>query len=127
MMLKFVQTIGVSVSDQSRSEEFYTKILGFEKTNDQDMGDGTRWLVVQPPGTQTGIMLSKGQSAGGKEPGGFTGYVFYTDDMAATHAQLTARGVNFTKAPINEPWGKWAEFADPDGNIYGIWAAPEMG
>jgi predicted enzyme related to lactoylglutathione lyase len=101
-MLKFIQTIGVSVSDQ-------------------DMGDGTRWLVVQPPNSQTGIMLAKGQSAGGKAPGGFTGYVFYTDDIEGTYQTLTGRGVTFTVPPKNEPW---AQFTDQDGNEYGLWAAP---
>jgi predicted enzyme related to lactoylglutathione lyase len=123
-MLKYVQTIGVSVNNQDRAADFYVNQLGFEKTSDQDMGDGTRWLVVQPPGTETGIMLAMGESAGGKPPGGMTGYVFYTDDLNATYETLKARGVNFTEPPRMEPWGHWAQFADPDGNEYGIWAAP---
>ena len=123
-MLNFVQTIGVSVSNQDRAADFYVNKLGFEKTSDADMGDGTRWLEVRPPGAQTRLMLAMGQSAGGRAPGGFTGYVFNTDDLNATYEALKARGVSFPVPPKLEPWGHWAQFADPDGNEFGLWAPP---
>ncbi len=123
-MLKHLQTITVPVSNQDKAADFYVNKLGFTKTNDADQGDGTRWLVVQPPNTQTGIMLAMGQSAGGKAPGGMTGHVFFTDDMDGTIQELKARDVKITVPPSNEPWGRWAQFADQDGNEYGIWAAP---
>ncbi len=123
-MLKFIQTITVPVRNQDQALDFYVNKLGFEKTSDQDMGDGSRWLVVQPPNTQTGIMLATGPSVEGKQPGGFTGHVFFTDDLDATHQELIAKGVTITLPPDNQPWGRWAQFADQDGNEFGIWAAP---
>jgi lactoylglutathione lyase len=43
----------------------------------------------------------------------------------ATYGTYKARGVNFTVPPHDEAWGKWAQFADPDGNEFGLWAAPD--
>src|SRR5689334_9220723 len=95
-MLKFVQTITIPVSNQDAAADFYVNKLGFEKTSDQDMGDGSRWLVVQPPNTQTGLMLATGPSVEGRKPGGFTGHVFFTDDLDATIQDMTAKEVNIT-------------------------------
>lgn len=121
-MLKHVQTVSVQVRDQERALEFYTNVLEFEKTDDQPMDETSRWLVVAPSGAQTGIMLEQGDGA--NLPSRFTGYIFYTDNMEATHATLTERGVQFTAPPRVEPWGRWAQFMDLDGNEFGLWANP---
>jgi catechol 2,3-dioxygenase-like lactoylglutathione lyase family enzyme len=42
-----IHTVGVPVSDQSRSLDFYVGKLGFEKRLDAPFGDG-RWLEVAP-------------------------------------------------------------------------------
>ena len=77
-----------------------------------------RWLEVAPPGAQTRIVLTQnfgGES--GRAPGGFTGFVFTTDDIMATWETLAARGVRFTEPPTRQPWGMMqALFEDPDGN-----------
>jgi uncharacterized glyoxalase superfamily protein PhnB len=36
-------------------------------------------------------------------------------DIDADHKELAARGLNLT-AVKQEPWGRYATFADPDGN-----------
>ena len=33
---------------------------------------------------------------------------------------LKSRGVRFTELPRVEPWGKWAQFVDQDGNEFGL-------
>jgi lactoylglutathione lyase len=121
-MLKYVQSISVQVQDQDQALDFYVNTLGFEKIDDQPMDKNTRWIVVAPPGAQTGIVLTKEFGPG--KMGGFTGFVFNTDDLAATYESLKARGVHFTAPPRIEPWGKWAQFTDLDGNEFGIWAPP---
>jgi catechol 2,3-dioxygenase-like lactoylglutathione lyase family enzyme len=40
---------------------------------------------------------------------------FLVDDVAAVHARLTAEGVTLD-AVLEEEWGKFAGFADPEGN-----------
>lgn len=119
-MITNVRTINVQVTDQDRAIDFYVDQLGFEKTKDLPMGPDARWIEVAPPGGGTTLVLSKGPE---QEPT-FTGYIFDTDNMHETYETLSARGVNFTKAPSIEPWGQWAQFRDPDGNEFGIWAPP---
>jgi predicted enzyme related to lactoylglutathione lyase len=120
-MFTKVGTIGVGVTNQDRALDFYVNTLGFEKVADEPMSATERWLAVAPSGAQTHIMLGlRGQSGGDKT--GFTGYILHTDNFEATCATLKGRGVTFTSGPSTEPWGKWAQFADPDGNEFGIWA-----
>ena len=121
-MIKSVRTVNVNVSDYDTALGFYVDQLGFSKTQDVPMGPDARWVEVTPPDGGTTLVLSKGADT----TSAFTGYIFNTDDIQGTFDSLTARGVNFTKEPSNEPWGKWAQFAEPDGNEFGLWAPPEM-
>jgi lactoylglutathione lyase len=122
-MLKNVRTISVWVSDQDRSVDFYVNTLGFEKIMDVPMGPDSRWIEVRPGGGETTIVLGKDDGSG--KLGSFTGFIYGTDDINATYESLSGRGVNFPVPPSSEQWGWWAQFADPDGNQFGIWAPPE--
>lgn len=43
------------------------------------------------------------------------------DDVDATVAGLTARGVELLNGPVDRPWGiRTAAFADPDGHVWEI-------
>ncbi len=120
-MFTKVGTINVAVSNQDKALDFYVNKLGFEKIDDQPMSETERWLEVAPPGAQTHITLGlRGQSGGDKS--GFTGYVLHTDNIEETCKTLKARDVTISKELATEPWGKWAEITDPDGNVFGIWA-----
>ncbi len=120
-MFTKIGTITVGVSDQDRALDFYVNKLGFEKIDDQPMSETERWLEIALPGTQTHIMLGlRGQS--GSDRTGMTGFVLHTDDIEATCASLKDRGVTFIQDLNTQPWGKWAQIADPDGNEFGVWA-----
>ncbi|BCL82726.1 glyoxalase [Ktedonobacteria bacterium brp13] len=120
-MFTKIGTISVGVSDQDKALDFYVNTLGFEKIDDQPMSETERWLEIALPGAQTHIMLSlRGRM--GSDKTGFTGYILNTDNIEATCETLKARGVTLTKEPSTEPWGKWAQFTDLDGNEFGIWA-----
>jgi predicted enzyme related to lactoylglutathione lyase len=48
---------------------------------------------------------------------GFAGTVFLvTDDCRASYEELKARGVEFTEAPEERPYGIDSGFRDPSGN-----------
>ena len=120
-MFTKVGTITIGVSNQDRALDFYVNTLGFEKIDDQPMSETERWLEVAPSGAQTHIMLGlRGQSGGDRT--GMTGYVMHTHNIEETCETLKARGVAFSQALSIEPWGKWAQIIDPDGNELGIWA-----
>jgi predicted enzyme related to lactoylglutathione lyase len=50
---------------------------------------------------------------------GFAGTVFLaTDDCQASYEELRARGVEFTEAPEQRPYGIDSGFRDPSGNSF---------
>ena len=120
-MFTKIGTISIGVNDQDKALDFYVNKLGFEKITDQPMSETERWLEVAPRGAETHITLGLRNGMGGDKVG-FTGYVLHTDNIEETCATLKAHGVTITKEPISEPWGKWAQFVDPDGNEFGVWA-----
>ncbi|MBA2395521.1 MAG: VOC family protein [Ktedonobacteraceae bacterium] len=120
-MFTKIGTITIGVTDQDKALDFYVNKLGFEKINDQPMSETERWLEIGLPGAQTHIMLGLRNQSGGDKVG-FTGFVLNTDNMEETCATLKARSVNLSQEPSTEPWGKWAQLADLDGNEFGIWA-----
>src|SRR4051794_33842030 len=126
-MITAISSVSVVVSDQDRSLAFYTENLGLELQMDAPMGQ-SRWIQLAPKGAKTGLVLSKPTSDMPPEiyermqsmVGGFVNFILDVDDMQATHAELTGRGVEFVDQPAQQPWGWWASIKDPDGNIIGL-------
>lgn len=58
-MLSYLEAVGMLVSDQQRALDFYANQSGFIKINDEEIGEGARWIIVAAPGSQTGLILSK--------------------------------------------------------------------
>lgn len=110
-----IHTVGVPVTDQSRSLDFYVGTLGFEKRLDAPFGD-SRWLEVAPPGATTSIALVS--AAQGMPVGVDTGIRLSTADAAADHAALLAGGVDADPEIIRmgELVPPMFTFRDPDGN-----------
>lgn len=122
-MFTKIGTITIGVSNQDKALDFYVNKLGFETIQDVPMSETERWLEVALPGTQTHIMLGlRGQSGGNNT--GMTGFILHTDDAEETCATLEARGVTLVQELSAQPWGKWAQLVDLDGNVLGIWAPP---
>jgi predicted enzyme related to lactoylglutathione lyase len=117
----YISVVTLFVNDVDRAINFYTKKLGWEKTLDAPMGDGTRWVTVAPSATRTAFTLTKGSPNWTPEKvGGFSGVIMEVDDVYLTHEDLKKIGVEFTEAPRSEPWGGWAMFKDSEGNVHGL-------
>lgn len=123
----YIGSVSVYVSDQTIAESFYVNRLGFVKHVDQDMGDGSRWIQVAPPGGQTSIVLTREDSELPSERmGTYPGVVLHTENMDTTWRELAARGVEFTEEPSMQPFGMWkATFDDPDGNTIVLVELPQ--
>ncbi len=131
-MIKLSNT-QVWVHDQDEALAFYTEKLGFEVRADvtlPEMG-GFRWLAVGPAGQPEFalvLMAIPGPPVMDPESAeqvrtlmakGFAGTVFLTtDDCRASYEELKARGVEFTEAPEERPYGIDAGFRDPSGNSF---------
>jgi catechol 2,3-dioxygenase-like lactoylglutathione lyase family enzyme len=119
------------VHDQDEALAFYTDKLGMEVRSDvtlPEMGN-FRWLTVSPAGQEDFtivLMAIPGAPVMDAETGeqvknlmakGFAGTVFLTtDDVQADYEELKARGVEFTEAPEERPYGIDSGFRDPSGN-----------
>jgi uncharacterized glyoxalase superfamily protein PhnB len=121
------------VHDQDEALAFYTEKLGFEVQTDvtlPEMGD-FRWLTVGPadqPDIAIVLMAIPGEPVMDAETGeqvrelmakGFAGTVFLTtEDCQASYEELKGRGVEFTEAPEERPYGIDSGFRDPSGNSF---------
>jgi uncharacterized glyoxalase superfamily protein PhnB len=91
---------------------------------------GFRWLTVGAPGQDFSLALmaipgppvmdeETKKQVEGLMSKGCAGTVFLTaDDVQASYEELRDRGVEFTEAPAEQPYGLDSEFRDPSGNKY---------
>jgi catechol 2,3-dioxygenase-like lactoylglutathione lyase family enzyme len=114
------------VRDYDEAVDFFTRALGFELRADTPRGDGTRWVVVAPPGARESALLLA-RAAGpaqaariGDQTGGRVGFFLHTDDFARAHARMTAQGVVFEEGARQEPYGVVAVFRDLYGNRWDL-------
>lgn len=119
------------VHDQEEALAFYTEKVGMELRSDvsfPELGE-FRWLTVGPVGQPDfAIVLmaipdppvmdaQTADQVAGLMAKGFAGTVFLaTDDCQASYEELKARGVEFTEAPEERPYGIDSGFRDPSGN-----------
>jgi uncharacterized glyoxalase superfamily protein PhnB len=119
------------VQDQEEALAFWTEKVGFQVSADvtlPEMGD-FRWLTVSPPGQEdVSIVLMAIPGEPMIDPTtqaqiadlsakGFAGTVFLTtENCQADYEALVARGVEFSEAPEERPYGIDAGFRDPSGN-----------
>jgi catechol 2,3-dioxygenase-like lactoylglutathione lyase family enzyme len=127
-MFNAIRIHAVNVLDQDQALDFYVGKLGFEVTNDVDMGF-MRWLTIALPSDPERHVLLEvpGPPALSEETGaqvrdlltkGALGVAFIvtTDDCRATYEELRAKGVEFTQEPVEQPYGIDCALRDPFGN-----------
>ena len=128
-----IATAQLWVHDQDEALAFYTEKLGMEVRADVTMAEmgNFRWLTVGPAGQDDiAIVLMAIPGAPVLDPEtaeqvrelmgkGFAGTVFLTtDDAQASYEELKSRGVEFTEAPEERPYGIDSGFRDPSGNSF---------
>jgi catechol 2,3-dioxygenase-like lactoylglutathione lyase family enzyme len=105
----------VFVDDLAAARAFYQGVLGLRvawESEDAAIGfDAGVDLIVESLGADA-------DAADRALIGRFVGCSLAVDDIAATYAALTARGVTFIGPPERQPWGGvLAHFEDPSRNI----------
>ncbi|MCQ1056466.1 VOC family protein [Photobacterium sp. ZSDE20] len=113
MSISRVDTVSIPVSDQSESLTFYRDALGFELIRDHQADKHKRWIQLAPKGAETTISLV--MPFGGMKAGSVQGLVVQTDDIHSTYDELSSRGVSLSEI-VTLIGGRFATFADPDGN-----------
>ena len=122
-MINGVRKVVVPVDDQETALRFWTDTLGFHLVTDQTYGD-ERWIEVTPPDRGVLLVLSPRNGTPRHDPGDdrlpHSDLLFTCTDIEATHAELTARGVEFAVPPAQQHFGWWALFRDPEGTRYAL-------
>lgn len=112
MNIQYLDLIGMPVSNQQVSLDFYTQKLGFEvRVNMEhfEMED-SRWIELVPPGAATAIVLSTCE----KDTHHGT-MILVTTNIEADYAELQAKGLELPPLEYS-PWGISTLITDPDGN-----------
>jgi catechol 2,3-dioxygenase-like lactoylglutathione lyase family enzyme len=112
MNIQHVDLIGMPVTNQQASLDFYTQKLGFAVRMDMEHLEmqGIRWIELVPPGAATAIVLAPWEA--GESRGTI---VLVTTDIEADYAELLAKGVELPPLE-HQPWGISTLITDPDGN-----------
>ena len=121
--------VTVVVDDYDPAISFFVDVLGFESIDDSasltNDGRPKRWVVVRPPGAETGILLARADGPDqervvGDQVAGRVGFFLRVDDFQASYERLLAAGVEIVKPPRDEDYGRIAVFTDIAGNRWDL-------
>ena len=125
-MFHKIRTVNLFVHDFEKCLSFYRDALGLEvirleptfvafKMDDHEL----HLLQIADGANVLGVDLSAFESQTGKLDRVLL--CSQVDNVDAVYQTLMANGVEFTKAPVDQPWGiRAAYFHDPEGNIWEI-------
>lgn len=115
MYIRFTE---LPVVNQDRAIAFYTEKLGLRVARDTPYeDDGWRWVMLEIPGAQTKLLLSRRPN---EEEWDVPSLVLTVDDVHKWHEQLKAKGVAFQTEPTQAMWNEsevYAVFRDSEGNL----------
>jgi catechol 2,3-dioxygenase-like lactoylglutathione lyase family enzyme len=124
-----VDLIAIVVDDYGPAIEFFVDVLGFELVEDSETltndGRPKRWVVVRPPGAETGILLARADgnrqaAAVGNQVAGRVGFFLRVDNFDSAYDRMVSAGVEFPVLPRDEPYGRVAVFLDIAGNRWDL-------
>ena len=127
-----LQLVTVVVEEYEPAIRFFRDALGFDLVEDSPSltndGRAKRWVVVRPPGAQTGILLARADEhqarAVGDQTAGRVGFFLHVDDFDAAYDRMTGAGVTFVRPPRTAPYGRVAVFLDIAGNRWDLLGPP---
>lgn len=130
-----LELVVIPVSDVDRAKTFYTEKVGFNEDVDARVSDEMRVVQLTPPGSACSIGIGTGITDAA--PGSVRGLHLVVSDIEATRAELVERGMDVSEIrhfesgtwvpgpdPQRRDYSSYADFSDPDGNI---WVLQEVG
>lgn len=118
----------IFVENQEEALQFYTDILGFEKKEDEPVGEGYRWIALASPNSsnKTQLILEPNGDPIAKDyqtrlfEAGIPITMFGVLDVHKEYEQLSQKGINFTVEPTKVGKNNMAIFDDTCGNLIQI-------
>ena len=131
-----LELVLLPVSDIDRAKEFYVGRWGCDEIVDWQRDEHFRIVQVNPPGSACSVGFGTG--IGVAAPAGSTkGLHLMVSDIVAARDELIEKGIDVAPTrhmvdgewqdgphPQREDYTSFAEFADPDGNL---WLLQERG
>jgi catechol 2,3-dioxygenase-like lactoylglutathione lyase family enzyme len=124
-----LELVLIPVSDVDLAKKFYLEQAGFVLIVDTPIAENQRIVQVVPPGSECAIGFGTGVTSAAA--GAAQGLHLVVSDILAAHAELTGRGVPVSGVrhiqdgtwvdgphPQRENYQSFADFTDPDGNIW---------
>ena len=121
-MTRTISSLALVVRDYDEAIAFFTEVLRFTLMEDTPLGDGKRWVVVAPSGSQgASLLLAKATTPEqlahvGNQTGGRVFLFLHTSDFWEDYHHLQSHGVQFAGEPREEPYGRVVVFFDLYGN-----------
>lgn len=124
-----LELITLVVESYDPAIAFFVDRLGFALIEDSPSvtndGRPKRWVVVRPPGGQTGILLAQADGDGqaaivGGQVAGRVGFFLRVEDFDEAYDRMVAHGVEFVRPPRAEAYGSVAVFLDVAGNRWDL-------
>ncbi|MNK46404.1 Glyoxalase-like domain protein [compost metagenome] len=111
------------VNDYDTAISFYQDKLGMEVSVDMPVGQQRYVHLRLPEQPSVGVWLLQALTQAqrdrvGDQTGGQPVGVFYTDDVLRDHGHFVAKGVRFTKEPVQDDTTVYAHFIDLYGNEF---------
>jgi catechol 2,3-dioxygenase-like lactoylglutathione lyase family enzyme len=131
--MSFLQLTAILIDDYDRAISFFVDGLGFELVEDSpsltNVGNPKRWVVVRPPGAQTGILLAQAEghdqsAVVGKQVASRVGFFLQVENFETAYQRMADAKVRFVTTPRTEPYGRVAVFLDIAGNRWDLLGPP---
>ena len=117
-----IELIILPVTDVDRAKAFYVDALGWNADHDHRVSPTVRFVQVTPPGSACSIAF--GESLTEMTPGTMSGLQVVVPDADAALAHLREHGVE-ARGVADLAWGRFVDFADPDGNAWTLQELPK--
>ncbi len=126
-MRQSIAHVALVVDDYDKAIQFYTQKLNFTLVEDTVLSDTKRWVLVSPPGDESGCSLLLAKAANdeqgtrvGNQAGGRVFLFLNTDDFWRDFNNLKAKGITIIREPSQEQYGTVADFSDLYGNLWDL-------
>jgi catechol 2,3-dioxygenase-like lactoylglutathione lyase family enzyme len=124
-----LEQVALIVADYDEAIRFFVDVLGFELVEDSPSltndGRPKRWVVVRPPGGDTGLLLAQADGehqkrAIGEQFADRVGMFLRVEDFEASYQRMRRAGVEFVTEPRDEAYGRVVVFRDIMGNRWDL-------
>ncbi|WP_374010226.1 VOC family protein [Leifsonia sp. LS-T14] len=117
-----IELIILPVTDVDRAKAFYVDALGWHGDFDQRVSPTLRFVQVTPPGSACSIAFGEGLTD--MAAGTMKGLQIVVPNADDALAHLTENGID-ARGVTDLAWGRFVDFADPDGNAWTLQELPK--